>query len=139
MFDVPQPDDRLKNKEPVLALTLRPEKSEEGPRRPRALAVRAKFLERKENRVYQTSLAGRELIIVTSPEGANRVYDAGDTQFVSQDPDGRLRDADGGSWVTYESMLVPEGPGLSARSRLPARRSFWFAWHAQFPRTELVK
>jgi len=39
----------------------------------------------------------------------------------------------------YESMLVPEGPGLSARQRLPARRSFWFAWHAQFPDTELVK
>ena len=145
MFEVPRPDDRLKHKEPVLALTLRPAKDKDldevdvERRRPRALAVRADFLEKKENRVFHTSLAGRELVIVTSPKGANRVYDAGETRFVSQEPDGRLRDADGGTWLTYESMLVPEAPGLSARSRLPARRSFWFAWHAQFPRTELVK
>jgi hypothetical protein len=145
MFGVPRPDDRLKNKEPVLALTLRPAKDKNQDedeierRRPRALAVKADFLEKKENRVFHTSLAGRELVIVTSPKGANRVYEAGETRFVSQEPDGRLRDADGGTWLTYESMLVPEAPGLSARSRLPARRSFWFAWHAQFPRTELVK
>jgi hypothetical protein len=143
MFEVPNPDERLKNKESVLALTLRPPKDEniddERRRRPRALAVSTKFLERKENRVFHTTLARREVVIVTSPEGANRVYEAGDTRFVSQDPDGRLRDADGGTWLTYEAMLVPEAAGLSARSRLPARRSFWFAWHAQYPRTKLIQ
>ena len=32
-----------------------------------------------------------------------------------------------------------EATDASPKTRLPARRVFWFAWHAQFPDTELVK
>jgi len=38
------------------------------------------------------------------------------------------------------AKLTFQPSGLVYRSsRLPANRSFWFAWHAQFPNTELVK
>jgi hypothetical protein len=138
MFDVPKLDKRLKNKEPVLALLLRPTGGGDADER-RALALSAKFLKKKQNRIYHKRFAGHELVIVTSGDGANRVYDAGETRFVSQEKDGRLRDATGGSWRLTETALEPEASGTSPRPRLPARRVFWFAWQAQFPDTELVK
>jgi hypothetical protein len=138
LYDVPMPDARLKNKEPVLALVLPPAGGEE-PGVRRALAIRASLLEKKQNRVYQTRFAGHELVIVTSPDGAHRVYAAGETRFVAGDRDSRLRDASGGEWRLEEAALRPESADVSPKVRLPARRVFWFAWHAQFPDTELVK
>lgn len=138
MFDVPKLDERLKNKAPVLALRLRPAASgDQGDLQ--ALALSAKFLEKKENRVFHKSFAGHELVVVTSSDGANRVYDAGPTRFVKQEKDGRLRDAAGRTWRLTEAELVPEGGEGPRRPRLPARRVFWFAWQAMFPDTELVK
>lgn len=138
MFDVPKLDKRLKNKEPVLALRLRPAGSEDvGDLQ--ALAFSAKFLKKKENRVFPKNFAGHDLVVVTSPDGANRVYDTGDTRFVKQDEEGRLHDASGGAWRLTETALVPEATGASPRPRVPARRVFWFAWQAVFPDTELVK
>ena len=138
MFDVPKLDKRLKNKEEVLALRLRPTGTgDESPLQ--ALALSAKFLKKKENRVLHRSLAGHELVIVTSPDGANRVYESGETRFVKQEKDGRLRDASGGAWRLTETALEPEADGASPRPRVPAKRVFWFAWQAMFPDTELVK
>jgi hypothetical protein len=138
MFGVPKLDKRLKNKEPVLALRLRPaESGDDGELQ--ALALSAKFLGKRQNRVFHKSFAGHELVIVTSPDGANRVYDAGETRFATQEKDGRLRDSTGGSWRLTETALVPEAEGASPRSRVAARRVFWFAWQAMFPDTELVK
>lgn len=138
-FDVPQEDDRLDNKDLVVGVELAPKKKEEGPRRPRALALRSKFLDKRENRVFGAALGERNLVVVTSDEGAHRVYDAGDTTFTSQLRDGRLQDEGGGTWLMYESVLVPEGANQSPRSRVPSRLAYWFAWRAQFPRTDLVK
>jgi hypothetical protein len=137
MFDVPKLDERLKNKEPVLALRLPPAGEDDAELQ--ALALSAKFLQKKENRVFHKSFAGHELVFVTSPEGANRVYDAGETRFVKHDNDGRVRDSSGGTWRLTETALEPEAGGASPRPRLPARRVFWFAWQAMFPATELVK
>ena len=39
------------------------------------VAIAAGLLER--NRLYTFAAAGRNLVVVTSPEGANRVYDLG--------------------------------------------------------------
>jgi hypothetical protein len=138
MFGVPKLDKRLKNKEPVLALRLRPAggRDEAGLQ---ALALSARFLKKKQNRVFHKPFAGHELVIVTSRDGANRVYDAGATRFVGEERDGRLRDATGGYWRLTETALVSEAGGPSPRPRLPARRVFWFAWQAMFPDTELVK
>lgn len=136
VFGIPQTDERLDTKEPVLALLLQQENE---PAAPRPLAIKAELLQKKRNRVYQHDFAGRELVVVTSPEGAHRVYDAGETRFVAQEKDGRLRDSSGGRWRLTEASLEPEVSELSPRPRLPARRAFWFAWHAQFPDTELVR
>ena len=70
MFDVPERDDRLDNKDEVLVMLL---EDARGIRRP--LAVSADFLE--DHRLHREEHAGRRLVIVTSREGANRVYDAG--------------------------------------------------------------
>lgn len=136
MFDVPKLDDRLKNKEPVLALRVEPA---DGSALPQALALSARFLKKKENRVFHKSFAGHELVIVTSQDGANRVYDAGETRFATYEKNGSLRDASGGVWRLTETALVLEGAEGASLPRLPARRVFWFAWQAMFPDTELVK
>ena len=138
MFEVPRYDDRLDRKEPVLAVLL-PQAGGEGDGTRRALALRVKLLEKKQNRLYQRPFAGHELVIVTSPDGAQRVYDAGDTRFVGLERDGRVQDESGGFWRLDEAALVPEVTDASPKVRLPAQRVFWFAWQAQFPGTELVK
>ncbi len=138
MFEVPQPDDRLEDKEPVLALTL-PAARGAAPGERDALAIKASLLEKRENRVYHTSLSGLELVVVTSDDGAHRVYAAGDTRFVGLDREGRILDANGGLWTLTETALVPEAREATGKMRLPAWRSFWFAWHAQYPDTELEK
>lgn len=136
MFEVPRTDDRLKNKAEVLTLLLRAPASGPGePRRP--LAISAQFLRR--HPVYQLTLAGQELVVVTSRAGANRVYRlAAARRFTRLRPDNRLRDAEGGSWLVAEDALVVEADGERA-PRLPAQRAFWFGWYAQFPDTELVR
>jgi hypothetical protein len=104
---------------------------------PRALAISAQFLKR--NPVHQLTLAGHELVVVTSPAGANRVYRlATGRRFMRLRPDQRLEDAEGGSWLVAEEALVSEANGERA-PRVPARRSFWFGWFAQYPDTELVR
>ncbi len=136
MFDVPETDERLKNKAEVLTLLLRPPGSgPEAPRRP--LALSAQFLKR--HPIHHLSFAGHELVVLTSAGGANRVYavPAG-ARLVSQRPDGLLLDAQGRTWRLSEDGLTPEGGGEGA-PRVPARRAFWFGWYAQFPDTELVR
>jgi len=136
MFDVPRTDERLKNKAEVLTLLLRPADSGPGePRRP--LAISAQLLKR--HPVHHMTFAGHELVVVTSPAGANRVYRlAAGRRFIRLRPDGRLQDAQGASWLVAEDALVAESNGERAQ-RLPAQRAFWFGWYAQFPDTELVR
>lgn len=136
MFEVPRTDERLRNKEEVLTLVLRtPGSGAAEARHP--LAISAQFLKR--NPVHHLSLAGQELVVVTSPAGANRVYRiATGTRFTRLRPDQRLEDARGGSWLVAEDALVSESSAERA-PRVPARRSFWFGWFAQYPDTELVR
>lgn len=135
MFDVPRTDRRLKNKEEVLALLLRPAGADE--KAPRlALALSVPFLE--DHPVHRLSVAGHDLVVVTSRGGANRVYDADGTAFTRLRPDGLVEDAVGGLWRATEEALVQERTG-ERRARVPARRAFWFGWYAQFPDTMLVK
>jgi hypothetical protein len=132
MFEVPKADRRLKDKAEVLTLLLAPPGGEG--RLP--LAFSAEFL--RKNPVHSLRFAGRDLVVVTSPEGANRVYESGPVRFRRRLPDGRLEDAEGGRWGVTEEALVREGGG-ERRTRVPARRAFWFGWHAQFPETELIR
>ncbi len=137
MFSVPATDSRLKNKDEVLALLLRPADAPEAPRQ--ALAISRRFLEK--NRLHALSFAGHELLVVTSLEGASRVYASAGRRFVREGPAGRLADSEGRSWRLTEDALVPEDAvaGMAPLARVPARLAFWFGWYAQFPETELVR
>ena len=133
MFRVSNVDDRLPNKEEVLVLRLA---DPARPDDPRPLAVSARFLAR--NRVFRHAFAGRNLVVVTSEQGANRVYDAGDVRFARLLDDRRVADETGRAWQVTEAALVLDGdPGVQ-RARVPAQRAFWFGWYAQFPDTELI-
>jgi hypothetical protein len=135
MFDVPHDDGRLKNKTEVLALNL-PAAGAASGAPGRSLAISVDFLKR--NPVHHLTLAGQELVAVTSAAGANRVYaPAPGTRFVRQAADA-LADARGRRWRIGEEALVSEDDGQAA-PRVAARRAFWFGWHAQFPDTELVR
>lgn len=127
MFEVPKTDGRLDNKDEVLALVVEGTAGSAPPAR-QPVAIAAAFLERR--RFYTFEAAGRSLVVMTSPEGANRVYDATAGDSLRPLPDG---------YRVTEEALVPldgEGPRLP---RVPARRAFWFGWVAQYPGTLLVK
>ena len=131
MFQVPERDNRLRNKAEVLGILLSPG-SPEGEREP--LAVSARFLQK--NRVFGTELAGRTLTIVTSPAGANRVFDTGDRTFSRLLENDQVVDDSGKVWKVTEDALVSEEGHLE---RVPAYRAFWFGWFAQFPGTRLIR
>ena len=130
MFDVPERDRRLKNKDEVLAMLLSPASGGEE----EALAVSARFL--RKNTVFRTELAGRTLTIVTTSAGANRVFNTRDRRFERLLDDDRLLDDGGQTWQVTEDALVSGDVRLE---RVPAYRAFWFGWFAQFPETRLIK
>jgi hypothetical protein len=132
MFDVPHPDARLKNKAEVLAVLLTGRNGVSLP-----VAISADFLKR--HRLFQRRFGDHSIVITTSEDGANRVYEAGSVRFVRLIDDTTLRDSDGREWVADEEKLALRGPGSRSFRRVAARRAFWFGWHAQFPRTELVR
>ena len=77
-------------------------------------------------------------MVLTSAEGANRVYEAGDITFERFDSEGHLIDSSGGRWTVGEDDLTHlAGRGERLR-RVPSQRAFWFGWYAQFPATRLV-
>lgn len=137
MFEVPRTDERLPNKAEVLALLL-PPAGGASPGERHALAVSIRLLDREP--VRRIASGGHDLVVITSPGGANRVYDAGGIVFTRLLPDG-VADATGRAWAVTEEALVPPAgaEGAAPRPRIPAWRAFWFGWQAQFPNTELVR
>ena len=132
MFQVPETDARLKNKDEVLVML--PESSDRE-RFPIAIAV--EFLRR--NRIYPFEAAGRSFVVITSEEGANRVYESGAVNFPPQGNSDSIVDESGGRWRLEEQALIAEGGEDIRLPRATANRAFWFGWYAQFPDTELVQ
>ena len=132
MFQVPQRDDRLRNKDEVLVLML---ETAAGERRP--VAIAADYLAR--HRLYETEQVGRRLVVVTSREGANRVYDAGGVRFARAAGDTRVVDTAGGVWTVTAEALVAEADPERRLPRVAAQRAFWFGWYAQYPQTVLIR
>ncbi len=130
MFGVSQTDSRLKNKDEILALRFDTNSG------PQALAVAADYLQ--SNPVFQTNFAGRDLVMVTSPGGANRVYAASGYSFDRMSADGKVVDSNGETWTAAEDRLIPDSDPTGGLVRLPAFRAFWFGWYAQYPNTELI-
>jgi len=127
MFNVPQLDRRLDNKDEVLALRFG------GPGDP-PTAIALRMLKRRP--VYQDRLGTRDYVVVTDRTGANRVYASEGRRFQAVAPD-RLRDENDVEWRVAESALHSS---LGAElPRLPAHRAFWFGWYSAHPGTRLVR
>ena len=128
MFGVPELDDRLRNKDEVLALRFRETPDEQ-------LAIAVDFLWM--NSVYHDVLGDTEFVVLTDRSGASRVYESTGRRFTRWDDDRTVRDDGGARWTVREDALV--APGGERLERLPAHRAFWFGWYAQYPGTRLVR
>ncbi len=127
MFIVPGRDMRLKNKDEILALRF-PEYPED------QLAISARYLSK--HPIHQDEVGSKKLVVLTDRTGGNRVYERQTVWFISYDQDTVLVDTEGITWTQYEDRLVSQDG--TTLNRLPFHRSFWFAWHAQFPETRLI-
>ncbi len=133
MFEVPETDNRLKNKDEVLVMQLVPS-SGEG-REPVALST--DFLDK--NRIYPFEAGGRSFVVITSEEGANRVFETDEVRFKRERRSNRIEDESRRRWTVTEDALVAQGVPAVELPRVTANRAFWFGWYAQFPTTRLIK
>lgn len=127
MFSISTSDNRLKNKDEILALTF-PEYSKD------TMAISASFL--RDKPVYANRLGSVEFVVLTDSSGANRVYETKNHRFAMYDQDVSLIDSEGMKWQLSENELKS---GDLTLARLPAHRAFWFGWHSAFPDTQLVR
>lgn len=125
MFQVPNLDNRLLNKNEVLALRTSDQQ----------LAIDTKFLNR--NPIYHGEFAGEPFVVLTDPTGANRIYQSNQLRFASVTADGVAVTDAGDRWrITEDALISDSGTTLP---RVPSHRAFWFGWFAQFPETVLIK
>ena len=128
MFNVQRLDDRLNNKESILAIKL-PEFPEE------TIAISTRFL--NDNNVFHTQVGDKNLIVLTDVSGANRVYDARAITFKKLKSSGQVEDSADGLWDIKENQLVKaDGTVLE---RIHTFNAFWFGWQAAYPDTKLIK
>jgi len=128
MFSVATSDNRLHNKDEVLALTF-PEHSTD------TMAISAAYL--SERPVYSNRLGELEFVVLTDLSGANRVYANTGVKFTSYDGRDAVTDSEGTDWALAEDALSEAGGRVL--ERLPAHRAFWFGWFAAYPDPLLVK
>jgi hypothetical protein len=127
MFQVPRLDKRLNNKDEVLGLVF-----PQYPAQP--LAISADYLAR--HPLYQGRVGEMRFVVLTDPSGANRVYQAGEVDFVAWDGNRTVSDETGRRWRLEEERLS-SGDGRELY-RLPAQRAFWFGWFSAYSHTRLV-
>ena len=132
-FEVSKKDRRLQNKAEVLVMRVRPAAGGEA----QPVAIVANYLKRTP--VFHFEVAGRRLLVVTTRQGANRVYALGghDVVFESWASSGQLIDTAGRAWTQTESGLSL-ADGSLVLPRYVAQRAFWFGWYAQYPQTLLL-
>ncbi|MCC3862411.1 DUF3179 domain-containing protein [Pseudemcibacter aquimaris] len=128
MFSTPFSDDRLKNKQEILALRFPASPDEQ-------LAIDTEFL--NTHPVFMGKIGLQNFVVLTDSSGANRVYDSAGLIFTDYDQDITVTDRNGETWsITEDMMTSSSGKTLE---RLPAHRAFWFGWQAAFPETKLIK
>lgn len=128
MFNTPFNDERLENKQEVLALRF--------PAAPgQQLAIDTDYLNKQP--IYKNHIGQQKFIVLTDQSGANRVYDPQDIEFELYDGRDTVTDKSGQQWALKEAWLeASDGQRLK---RLPYHRAFWFGWRAAFPETKLIK
>ncbi|MEX0287926.1 MAG: DUF3179 domain-containing protein [Flavobacteriaceae bacterium] len=128
MFNIPEIDTRLNNKDEILAIRI-PEKTATN------LAISSKFL--RKNPIYTSKLGPVSFAVFTDKTGAHRVYDTGGLTFTRYDRNSEVIDSMGIRWTLYENEMVSdEGKKLI---RIPTHNAFWFGYQAAFPETTLIK
>ena len=128
MFNTPFNDDRLDNKQEVLALRFPAAPNQQ-------LAIDTDFL--NDNPIYKGKIGQQEFVVLTDKTGANRVYDPQDIEFQNYDRDQTVKEKSGKKWTVQEEWL--ESSSGERLARLPYHRAFWFGWHAAFPETKLIQ
>ncbi len=129
MFEVPDQDKRLRRKAEVLTFIAGAGKE----RVP--VALDAAFLRR--NPVHSFSAGSVSYVVLTTEGGANRLYRTRPDQRFVRVSGAELFDDRGRAWNVGEDEL--KGPSGEESPREPARRTFWFAWYSQFPKTILIR
>lgn len=127
MFNVPNLDKRLKNKDEVLGLVF-----SQYPDKP--LAISVDYLSK--NPLYHKQIGDLEFIILTDKSGAARVYETKGLTFSNWDQKETVTDADGKKWTMSEATLTSTN-GYKLY-RLPAHRAFWFGWYGAYSNTKLI-
>jgi hypothetical protein len=136
MFDVSRRDFRLPNKAEVLVLRAAGSAANDaGPVLP-PFAIAARYL--VERPVFHVAVDGRQLVVLTDPSGANRVYATGPVRFESLAGDSGVIDSAGRRWRIDEAYLQAEFDAALRLPRVSAHRAFWFGWYAQHPDTVLI-
>ncbi len=127
MFNVPELDRRLKNKDEVLGIIL-PEYPDQ------SLAIEVEYL--SDHRLLHDEIGEMRFVVITDNSGASRVFEANTTRFTAWDGDSILSDENGQQWRLTESRLInDQGKELL---RLPAHRAFWFGWYSAYKQTRLI-
>jgi len=127
MFNVPELDKRLKNKDQVLGLIFN-----QYPDKP--LAISVEYLAK--NPIYYDKIEKQTFVALTDKSGAIRVYEDKGIKFVKWDQKNTVIDNQGAKWELSESRLTSEKGKILYR--LPANRAFWFGWFSAYSHTRLV-
>jgi len=127
MFPVPEIDNRLNNKDEVLA--IRAPQYQNDP-----LAISIDYLKKKN--LYQGHISNKQFVVIAEKDGWSRVYEAGNVIFKSYKK-GVLKDKDKNKWKVTESSII--GPNDQKLERIPSHNAFWFAWYNAYPSTRLIK
>ena len=88
--------------------------------------------------VVNDAVGAAEIVVVASAESqAARVYERGGLEFSAGDAPTVLLDADGDRWLVDEEHLVNVDDPSRTLPRLATHMSYWFAWYAFHPETEV--
>lgn len=128
MFTVPRIDQRLLNKDEVLA--FRDDNQQ--------LAIAIKYLAKK--RIHHDQLGEQKLVVLADGGGTSRAYYVGDSKFKSFNSGANeAMDDQNRKWRVLEDRLELVDAGAEKLTRVPSHNVFWFGWVSQFPDTRLVK
>jgi len=138
MFGVALRDGRLPNKAEVLVVRSATPPNEVSAARTEAPPFAISTAVLREQPILHTQVGDTNVVVVTSPAGASRVYAAGKHRFAAVTEDARLMDTEGREWRVDEDFLVATFDPDTRLPRLAAHRAFWFGWYAQHPDTVLI-
>lgn len=131
MFEVPVRDDRLALKDEVVVVPRG------GDHRAAPVAIDVRRLRR--DRVLVVPVGDDDVVLVTSPRGATRAYDAGGRGFAATDDPAVVVDSGAIRWRVLESGLHAEDGSGAVLPRRASHRAFWFGAYAQWPDLELIR